>query len=74
MGNFAGIKSRKNNSKRRGIPAQEKAKRHLEAQVRQALYDGLSYSEKMQRIASRTGNSQREINRLASQVKKVKGA
>lgn len=60
----------KNNSKRRGIPAQRKAKRHLEAQVRQALYDGLSYSEKMQLVASRPGNSQREINRLAERAKK----
>lgn len=70
MGNFSGIKGRKDNSRTKGVLAKEKAQRHLEAQLRQAAYDSLTLSQKMKLTASRQGNSQREKNKLALKAKK----
>ena len=69
MGVFGGLKRIKDNSKKKGVKARKQDKKRLEAQIRQARYDGLSYSQKLELIASRPGNSQREIDRLAKAQK-----
>lgn len=47
MDMFGGARGRKDNSGRRGVSAQKKAQRRMDAQVRQAVYDSLSLEQKL---------------------------
>ena len=61
---------RKNNDRRRGMIRLWKDQRRADALERQKKYDALTYGQKLKLIASRPGNSRREIDRLAKKANK----
>jgi hypothetical protein len=61
--------TRKDNSRRKGIPKAKQDQRRFEAGVRQEYYNSLTTTQKLEQIASRPGESKKEKARLLQGIK-----